>query len=147
MNTLDLAITLLSRKYKNVDNLIKDVAKNEEHALFVFAKDFAKIICKKSEKWNWINENMVDDLNSIVINQIQKFLIKYYVDVLFAIKDNNLTYFLNVNDVEGTIKWLIERYVNVLKNTFDKRSSFFVNITTISFTKIENFDNIYQKGF
>ena len=123
MNTLDLAITLLSRKYKNVDNLIKDVAKNEEHALFIFAKDFAKIICKKSENWNWINENLIDDLNSIVVNNIQKFLVKNYIDVLFVTKNNNLTYFLSTNNTKGAIKWLIERYVNVLKNVFDKRSS------------------------
>jgi len=123
MNTLNLTIQLLLKKYKNVDDLIKDVVRNEEHPIFVFGKDFAKEITAKSENWNWINENLIDDLNSIVVNNIQKFLVKNYIDVLFVTKNNNLTYFLSTNNTKGAIKWLIERYVNVLKNVFDKRSS------------------------
>ena len=122
MNTLELTTNLLTKKYNDVNVLLKDLARNEEHALFVFAKDFAKEILNKDEKYYWLTDK-VDDLNSLIVKQMQNFLKKHYIEVLFPIKINKLTIYLQKNNVTAATKWLMQRYVNNLKNLFDKRSS------------------------
>jgi len=122
MNTLKLTTNLLTKKYNNVYNLLKDLANNEEHALFVFAKDFAVEILQRDIKYNWLLDK-VYDLNNLVVTQLQNYIKNYYLNVLFATKANKLTVYLQNNNTAGAVKWLLERYVNILKNLFDKRSS------------------------
>jgi len=122
MNTLTLTINLFANKYKNVENLLKDIANNEEHALFVFARDFAREILSKNREWAWLIDKIYD-LNSLVVKNLQNYLKTYYLNVLFVTKVNKLTIYLQKNDVAAATKWLLERYVNILKNLFDKRSS------------------------
>ena len=138
MNTLDLTINLIAKKYDKVELLLRDIAKDEEHAIFVFSRDFAKVILKKDAKFGWLADS-VDDLNSIVVNNIQNFIKKYYINVLFVTKNNKLTMFLQTNNIKGAIKWLMERYVNILKNLFDKRSS--IGLDNISYIYFNSFTN------
>jgi len=132
MNTLNLTINLLTKKYDCVNKLLEDLAKNEEHALFIFAKDFAKEILSKNTSWNWVIDK-VDDLNSLVVKQMQNFVKNYYLNVLFVTKKNGLTTALETNNVAAAVKWLMERYVNLLKNLFDSKSKDYIKIDNINF--------------
>ena len=146
MNTLKLTTKLIANKYKNVEILLKDITSNEEHALFVFAKDFAREILQKDLKYNWLADK-VDDLNSLVVKNLQNYLKTYYINVLFVTKANKLTIYLQNNNVAAAVKWLIERYVNNLKNLFDKRSSMGLdNISYIYFNSIENGEELISSS-
>jgi len=132
MTTLKLTIYLLSKKYYSVNKLLEDLAKNEEHALFIFAKDFAKEILSKNSSWNWVVDK-IDDLNCIVVKQMQNFIKNYYLNVLFVTKKNGLTNALETNNVAAAVKWLMERYINLSKNLFDPRSKDYIKIDNINF--------------
>jgi len=146
MNILELTTNLLTKKYNNVNVLLKDLASNEEHALFVFAKDFAREILSKDEKWHWLTDK-VDDLNNLVIKQIQDFIKKYYLQVLFPTKLNKLTICLQTNNVKAAVKWLMQRYINTLKNLFDKRSSAPIdNFTFFYFNSLPNGEELISSS-
>ena len=146
MNVLELITNLLTRKYSNVENLLKDLVKNEEHALFVFGKDFAKEILSKDARYTWLVDK-IDDLNNLVVKQMQNFIKKYYLEVLFPIKLNKLTIYLQKNDVAAAVKWLMERYVNNLKNLFDKRSSKVIdNFTFFYFNSLPNGEELISSS-
>ena len=146
MNTLDLTINLIAKKYDKVELLLRDIAKDEEHAIFVFSRDFAREILERDAKFYWLT-NKVNDLNSIVVNNIQNFIKKYYINVLFVTKNNKLTIFLQTNNVKDATKWLMERYVNILKNLFDKRSSLGLdNISYIYFNSLKNGEELISSS-
>ena len=146
MNTLNLTINLLTKKYNNVKTLLEDIANNEEHALFVFVKDFAKETLSKDKKYFWLVDK-VDDLNNLVVKQLQDFIKHYYLNVLFVTKINKLTIFLQNNNVAAAVKWLMQRYVNILKNLFDKRSGTAIdNINFFYFNSIENGEELISSS-
>jgi len=146
MNALELTTYLLIKKYKSVETLLKDIANDEEHALFVFCKDFAREILSKDEKYFWLVDK-VDYLNTLVVTNIQNFIKKNYLEVLFPVKTNKLTIHLQTNNVKNAIKWLMERYVNILKNLFDKRSSKALdNISFIYFNSFENGEELISSS-
>jgi len=140
MNTLTLTINLLSKKYTSVKTLLEDIINNEEHAIFVFAKDFAREILVKDSRYNWLIDKIYD-LNSLVVKQLQNFIKRYYLNVLFVTKTNKLTIYLQKNNVKAAVKWLMERYVNILKNLFDKRSKKSLNIDNINLFYFNSFEN------
>ena len=146
MNTLKLTTNLLTKKYNNVYNLLRDLANNEEHALFVFARDFAREILQKDLKYAWLVDK-VDDLNNLVVKQMQNFIKKYYLEVLFPTKINKLTIYLQQNNIAATVKWLMQRYINTLKNIFDKRSSKAIdNFTFFYFNSLENGEELISSS-
>jgi len=146
MNTLNLTINLLTKKYKDVKKLLNDIVNDEEHALFVFCKDFAREMLVKDLRYNWLIDK-IDDLNSLVVKQLQNFVNRYYLNVLFVTKTNKLTIYLQTNNVKNAIKWLMERYVNILKNLFDKRSSKALdNISFIYFNSFENGEELISSS-
>jgi len=146
MNTLELTINLLTKKYNDVYNLLQDLANNEEHALFVFARDFAREILQSDQKYYWLIDK-VDDLNSIVVKQMQEFIKKYYLNVLFVTKINKLTIYLQSNNVAAAVKWLMQRYVNFLKNSFDKRSSKAIdNLVFFYFNSLPNGEELISSS-
>jgi len=146
MNTLELTTNLLSKKYNNVNVLLQDLASDEEHALFIFSKDFAKEILQRDLKYAWLVDK-VDDLNTFVVTNIQNFIKKYYLEVLFPTKINKLTIYLQKNNVAATVKWLMERYVNNLKNLFDKRSSKVIdNFTFFYFNSLPNGEELISSS-
>jgi len=146
MNTLNLTINLLTKKYKDVKKLLNDIVNDEEHALFVFCKDFAREMLAKDLRYNWLVDK-IDDLNNLVVKQLQNFVNKYYLNVLFVTKTNKLTIYLQTNNVKNAIKWLMERYVNILKNLFDKRSSKALdNISFIYFNSFENGEELISSS-
>ena len=146
MNALELTTNLLTKKYNNVKDLLEDIASNEEHALFVFARDFAIEILSKDEKYSWLVDK-VDYLNTLVVTNIQNFIKKNYLEVLFTVKTNKLTFYLQTNNVKNAIKWLMQRYVNSLKNLFDKRSSKAIdNLVFFYFNSLENGEELISSS-
>jgi len=146
MNALELTTNLLTKKYNNVKDLLEDIASNEEHALFVFAKDFAREMLARDFRYNWLIDK-VDDLNSLVVKQLQDFIKKYYLNVLFVTKVNKLTIYLQKNDVKNAVAWLMQRYVSLLKNLFDKRSSKALdNISFIYFNSFKNGEELISSS-
>jgi len=146
MNALELTTNLLTKKYNNVKDLLEDIASNEEHALFVFARDFAIEILSKDEKYFWLVDK-VDYLNTLVVTNIQNFIKKNYLEVLFPVKTNKLTFYLQTNNVKNAIKWLMQRYVNSLKNLFDKRSSKAIdNLVFFYFNSLENGEELISSS-
>ena len=146
MNALELTTNLLTKKYNNVKDLLEDIASNEEHALFVFARDFAIEILSKDEKYFWLVDK-VDYLNTLVVTNIQNFIKKNYLEVLFTVKTNKLTFYLQTNNVKNAIKWLMQRYVNSLKNLFDKRSSKAIdNLVFFYFNSLENGEELISSS-
>jgi len=146
MNTLELTTILLTKKYNNVYNLLKDLANDKEHSLFIFTKDFAREILSKDTSFCWLVDK-IDDLNNLVVKQIQDFLKKYYLEVLFPTKINKLTIFLQKNNVAAAIKWLMQRYVSILKNLFDKRSSKAIdNLSFFYFNSLPNGEELISSS-
>ena len=146
MNTLELTTILLTKKYNNVYNLLKDLANDKEHSLFIFTKDFAREILSKDTSFCWLVDK-IDDLNNLVVKQIQDFLKKYYLEVLFPTKINKLTIYLQKNNVAAAVKWLMQRYINTLKNLFDKRSSRGLDrIDYIYFNSLENREELISSS-
>jgi len=146
MNTLNLTINLLTKKYKNVKNLLEDVAKDEEHAIFIFSRDFSQEILNKDKKFYWLADKIYD-LNNLVVKQIQDFIKKYYLQVLFPTKMNKLTIYLQSNNVAAAVKWLMQRYVNILKNLYDKRSNKQLdNVSFFYFNSLENGEELISSS-
>jgi len=139
MNTQKILTDSLTKKYNDVEQLIKDVVNDELHALWIFAADYATEILSRDESWKWLSYRIFD-FSNIVIDKMRKDL-NVFIYFSFIFKNNNLTKYKENNDITNAVKWLLNRFVNELKNLFDKRSKKSLNIDNINLFYFNSFEN------
>jgi len=133
----ELAIELL--RYKNANEVLKDVISNKESKIWGFAQDAAIEFLQKKYKYLDITENEIEqfvlDITEIVIENTIKQLrkkeitnsakIKWYL-TMYPEKEIKLPYKLmysiEKNNIKNTIAWFIDRFINNVRNLFDKRN-------------------------